>query len=99
MAARLTTAIRSASRPRTLTRRRVARRHAPSRSPVYPLHTAYHAVEFLDNDGDIVAPSHGLAMEDTTGGLLTEIAIRPKANPAVSGVTGDIIFAAPIIKR
>jgi len=32
--------------------------------PVYPLHTAYYSVEFLDSVGDVVAKSPGVAVEN-----------------------------------
>ena len=33
--------------------------------PVYPLHTAYYSVEYLDSNGRLVMTSRGLAMENT----------------------------------
>ena len=49
--------------------------------PVYPLHTAYYSVEFLDGGGSVVATSTGLAMENVVVSAPSSGQITFTANP------------------
>lgn len=65
--------------------------------PVYPLHTAYYSVEFLDGNGAIVASSPGIAMETTIAALDPSLA-APAARGRTS-IAGSVGVRGSVSKR
>ncbi len=66
--------------------------------PVYPLHTAYYSVEFLDSLGNVVATTQGVAMENTVVSEVFESTLTFRGHiPTLP--RGDVIFRGGVGRR